>query len=412
MGAQRTDAWAKYLHESGYYPIIITRQWNDEQTDIVNKVVQNELSVEKKETHEVHRLPYRRSLRDKCSDIFWLKPLQKLLTLKELVLSNYFLSALPYDNFYRYAKKLLHEDDSISILIASGRPFHSFHIGHVLKKEFPSIHWIPDYRDEWTTRSTNNIQPFVNKKILALESRKEKKWTSNASFFISVSEHWIENISKLIGKPGKLVLNGYNTYDKLKTSEVNVDTKSSELKVLYVGSIYDYQDFSMVLEAAKRLNTEADIQIYFTFLGSYANEAERKSLEESMKGFNDFVQIKPKVKQLEVADHIEQSDVLFLTEYKNLKGCLPVKIFDYYNSEHPILLCPSDKDLMEEFIEKTQSGYIANSIEESKSILHRMISLKKAGKKLIGPRNIQNAYFYSREFQTKQLAKYLDELAD
>ena len=36
VGAQRTAAWAKYLHEYGYYPIIITRQWNEGQTDLVD----------------------------------------------------------------------------------------------------------------------------------------------------------------------------------------------------------------------------------------------------------------------------------------------------------------------------------------------------------------------------------------
>ena len=47
VGGQRTAAWAKYLHEYGYYPIIITRHWNEGQTDLVDKVKNNKLEIEK-----------------------------------------------------------------------------------------------------------------------------------------------------------------------------------------------------------------------------------------------------------------------------------------------------------------------------------------------------------------------------
>ena len=99
VGAQRTAAWAKYLHEFGYYPIIITRQWNNGQTDLIDKQENNKLAIEYNKTHEVHRLPYKRILRDKLSNFPLLKPLQKALTLKELIFSNWSIDSLPFANF-------------------------------------------------------------------------------------------------------------------------------------------------------------------------------------------------------------------------------------------------------------------------------------------------------------------------
>ena len=93
-------------------------------------------------------------------------------------------------------------------------------------------------------------------------------------------------------------------------------------------------------------------------------------------------------------------------------GALPVKTFDYFKTNKPILLCPSDNDLMENFIKETNSGYIANTVEECTAILEELIQLKKEGKPLIGPRNEENALFYSRKYQTKVLADALGQLPD
>jgi len=38
VGAARTEAWVKYLPENNLFPIIITRQWKHNQTDIVDDV--------------------------------------------------------------------------------------------------------------------------------------------------------------------------------------------------------------------------------------------------------------------------------------------------------------------------------------------------------------------------------------
>lgn len=409
VGAQRTASWAKYLHAHDFYPIIVTRQWNQNQTDLIDKVKNNELEIEYNSSHEVHRLPYKRSFRDRCSTIKWLKPVQKFLTLCELIASNYSIRALPYANFYTYCHRLIKENADISIVIASGRPFQSFAIGHQLKKDFPGIHWIPDYRDEWSTRGTNNTQSILQRKLTALESNSEKKWVSNASFFMSVSELCVNNIKSFTGVLGKIVLNGFDEMKDQVTEDVRRKNKS-KLNVLYVGSIYDYQDFIFILEALREINEKCNNNIILTFLGSYSNDRELNVLNKLTDRYRDFVDIMPKVKKEQVKKYIEQSDLLFLTEYKNLGGCLPVKIFDYFKSDKPILLCPSDDDLMEKFIKETNSGYITNSVEECKAILCKLIALKEEGEALIGPRNTEKAYFYSRKHQTQRLAEYLDEL--
>ncbi|NRA10934.1 MAG: hypothetical protein HRT57_03140, partial [Crocinitomicaceae bacterium] len=95
VGGERTAAWAKHLADNDIYPIIITRQWNDNQKDLTDHVLENDLQIEKFDHCEIIRLPFKKSLRDRLSKYPWLKPLQKALTLKELIFSNFFISSLP-----------------------------------------------------------------------------------------------------------------------------------------------------------------------------------------------------------------------------------------------------------------------------------------------------------------------------
>lgn len=399
VGAQRTAFWAENLHKQGYYPIVITRQWNENQTTLTEKVVNNELEVEKCDGYEVHRLPYKESLRDRLDRKGKYKLLQKALTLKEIVLSNFSIAALPYSNFYAYAKSLIQSDSEIGIVIASGRPFQSFAIGHQLKKDFPNIHWIPDYRDEWTTHLTITQHSFLR----FFEKKSELKWTSNSSLFIGTSSSWVNRISHYLYKPGKVVINGFVMPEK---SVEQIRNEGSVLDLIYAGSVYNNQSFDVFFESVGSIKNEVKV----TFIGIEHNQNKKKEIEQLAKQYELHVSFRDKCDSNTLKAYYSEADLLFLTELENHSDWLPVKLFDYFQTGKPILLCPSDNDVMGEFIRKTNSGYIANTVEECKQILKELLDKKQRGESIAFERNMEEAYFYSREYQTKKLAEILDSL--
>ncbi|SFT66575.1 hypothetical protein SAMN05216474_1645 [Lishizhenia tianjinensis] len=299
VGAQRTAYWAENLHKYGYYPIVITRQWNENQTTLTEKQNKNELVVEKHEGYEVHRLPYKESLRDKLDQSGKYPLLRRLLTLKEMILSNFFISALPFSNFYSYSKELLQNDEDIS-----------------------------------------------------------------------------------------------------------AERKSNQLCILYAGTLYAEQNVEILIEAVG--NFRSDIQL--KFIGIEINAREKDRVLMLSKKYNVDVVIESRKSAKLIHDDYCNADLLFITGFSNIKGYLPVKMFTNFQTGKPILLCPSDDDVMEEFIRKTNSGYIANSVDECKAILEELIAKKKRGESIQLERNTKEAYFYSREYQTKKLAKILDTL--
>ena len=65
--SQRINGWAKYLNEFGYYPTVITRNWenNIASPEDVLKSAGDSIVHNKEETYEVYYLPYKASFRDR-----------------------------------------------------------------------------------------------------------------------------------------------------------------------------------------------------------------------------------------------------------------------------------------------------------------------------------------------------------
>lgn len=398
VGGQRTAFWAKELHRFGYYPIIVTRVWNKAQTDLTDAIQDNELRVEKFDHYEVHYLPYKRTLRDKIANKQGFKYFQKALTLWELIMSNYSTSVIPYNNMLKYCDTLLSKED-IPAVIASGRPFQSFYFGYKLRQKH-DIKWIPDYRDEWNSHYREQSQGTLQKFIQKLETKSEKKWTSNADHFVSVSQLWVDRISALTNTNGSVVKNGFDAiYGDRKTS-------AAKLKILYAGTLYPYQDIEQVTEGIRSIDNP---NLEFYFIGSCFSPETHRYLKRLEQDDPERIHIVDKMPKSEFEQLIGEMDIGVLLPYQNLDGCLPVKIFDYYAHGLDLLLCPSDNDLMAKFIHDTKSGAVVASQEDLIKYLKDQLELINSGKKDV-ERDYSLGKKYHRLYQTEVLAKTLDSL--
>ena len=404
-------SWTKYLSSFGIYPIIVTRNWNDEQTDITGKVENNETRVEKFEGYEVHRVKYPYTLRDRCSKYTITKPIQKALTLYELIFSNYFLGAISYSNLYNYCDELLTDDKEIKCVMASARPFQSFAIGHRLKKKF-DIKWIPDYRDEWSTRASNIPTSRMGKFLHNLEKKSELKWTSNADAFITVSDHWRDNIATYNGREGFVVKNGFDASNNDLIQNSKGTKSANEIKIIYVGTLYPYQPIEQFIAAAMELKKKNTIQFSVTFIGTSPTENCDPRLQNLIADHKDLFTTMGRMKKDELLKLLPSYDLALATNYINLKGCIPVKLYDYFMFDLPTLLFPSDDDLMANFISSTNSGYVVNDSLEFDTLMSKLELEKRENNRITTNRNIEEGMKYSRKNQANILSNVLKKFID
>lgn len=412
VGAERIASFARHLHKFGVYPIIVTRNWNPNQTNTYEKIHENSIKHNIFDTHEEYYMPYHRSWRDRLFDRkgFLFSLLRRFLTAWELFVSSFWVSALPYRNLYIKSRELLTLNSDISVVIVSGSPFESFHFGYLLKKEFPHIHWIPGYRDEWTAFRRYPFNNLFESLIFKLNSYSEKKFTSNCSCFMSVSDDWVSRIGKFISKTGFTVMNGFEP--SLESSLRNL-SDNSKFVIAYSGSIYPNQAFEPIAKVLCELkefyHNKISIEIQF-----YGVQSEQ--LGNNIKSVFEIEKVKcaiyPRISISDLHKNLENADFMFVTKYGEFNGFIPVKVFDYYNLAKPILLFPSDYGEVERFISVTQSGIIAHTIPDCYNRLKDYIDNKISGKTNFNLQSRISQQFYTREHQASILASHLHNLKE
>jgi len=417
-GSFRIESWAKYLHEYGYYPIIVTRHWNNELTNW-QKFSESDLSPTSHEVHsnyEVYYTTYKPSLRDKIfakhgTSRFSL--FRKFLSAIEVLFQNYCNRVIPYRELYSQSKRVIEKEDDLKYLICSGSPFVLFKFAHKLSKRY-NIPWVADYRDDWSTSQWYQIPDqrdlyTQSKLIRSLEERSEKKWLKSATCFTTISPFYVDRISRFIGKPGHVVMNGYDDEGlPLKRQEDTTTTK--EFTIVFNGTLYYTQPIEAFLEILKEVITkfrkETKVMMLFPGLANDPNQVDR--VRESLQGFEEHYTITKRMSRAKVLDIQLKANLTLMLSHNDIKGVTSSKLFDYIGLEKTILLYPGDNDILESIINELGNGKVCKTESDALDFLDTSLRNHIGGSHTNPgiPKEIRNKF--TRKSQAKKLAEILD----
>jgi glycosyltransferase involved in cell wall biosynthesis len=403
VGAERVASWVKYLPEQGIYPIVVTRIWEKDQKDLIKIENKADKLVEKLNSAEIHRVSEKPGYRDILLKRNKASILRKMLSFIQLLCDNFVFTKSSYYPFFKESKTILEQNPDIQHIVISGTPFHSFAIGYKLKKIFPSINWYPDYRDQWTTHPYANSSGLLSSLLYHIEKKNERKWTSNCKNFITVSGNWKDNITAFIQKDGYVVKNGFD-FEIEKIHSKVIPQKTGRLVISYIGTLYPYQNIEDFIEVIQELILSKDLDLQLNFVGCEVLPKQKERIEKLTKTIAQHVQILPRIPKNELHEIYKQSDLLLVTRFESMKGWYPVKLFDYATTGIPILLFPSDQDVMEEFVLKTLTG---TSISDKSLLFDYLFNIfvTKENKKLnVNYSELSN---YTRSKQVQYLSKIL-----
>ena len=411
--SQRVGSWAKYLCDFGYYPTIITRNWDKliaSSEDVLTSSGED-IIHKKLDSHEVYVLPYLSSKRDlvyaKNKNKRHIQKLSKILTFKDLLLENYSNKAIPFPNLYNFSESLIKQNKDYVGVIISGNPYTQFKFGFDLRNKF-GVKWVADYRDEWNTSGVEEKIIKSRKIITTIQSKSEKKWLSNAECITSVSLYGTKKISKFVEKPGHVILNGYDGVEN--NSNIKVDPQ--EFNITYNGSLYPTQPIEIILRQIKKVidNVGVTIPIKINFPGLAFDKSQKKRVEKEMVGYERYIEITDRIPKQEVIEKQLKSDLLLMITHEGIKGIPSSKMYEYIGLKKQILLFPNDNDIVEETLNDVGLGIICNSTEDVSSNLLQLILTKQNKMDNTISCNDERVEFYSRKTQTGELAKLLDRV--
>lgn len=412
--SQRPLAWAKYLPEFGYEPVIVTRNWD---TPITTKA---DLSrdagasdcLEQKEGYTVWYMPYRGNLRDrllvKHGDRRF-SFLRKSLTFFELLLQNFYISHLPYCNIYTKAREILRENPGITKMIITANPFTTFHFGYLLKKEFARLQWIADYRDDWTTNEEIAERSFLETFIHRIEHISERKWVATASCITSVSDYYVSKISSLVNKPGHVILNGY-AEDAEDNNTFLADT--SRYIINFTGTLYPTQPIEIFLDAFKILKMKfaGRVNLVLQFPGLAYDKKQEMRVRNYLNGMQQDVYITKRMPKDEAMRWQRKANLMLMLGHKGLKGISSSKLYEYVGLRKKVLLVCNDHDIMESIVKNTGLGIICDTADEIVQSLtaevENFIRHPQAKVNYCEPA----VKMYSRKEQVRKLAEILQTL--
>lgn len=371
--AQRTRGWAEYLHQFGYYPIIITRNWENtiHGPDDMHHDSGKEIIHEVYDTHAVYYLPFRGNLRDRLYSKYGknqFNTVRKALSLMELVGHHFHTGFIPFANMHSFADQYLSNNPDIGQVIVSGNPFEIFRFGYLLQKKH-GISWIADYRDDWNTSEVNDSRGFIGRFLKKLEERSERKYMHTASCITSISPYYAQKIGAFNSRPAEVVLNGffpedYRNYQHLPLFDA--------FTVVYNGMLYPSQEIEVFLDGFKSFvnkhaNDRARIRLRFPGILFLKEVAAR--VASLMKGYEDVLEMTPRVPREQVLEIQAKAHVLLMVSHREAKGIPSSKIYEYIGLGKPVLVCPTDGDILEETFSGYNLGKIAGNAAEAEAHL-------------------------------------------
>lgn len=184
------------------------------------------------------------------------------------VRANYFIP----DARVSWNKKALPEiqkiitEEKIDFLITTGPPHSTHLLGLAIKKSFPTIKWIADFRDPWREVYYNNLFKRSKKADLK-DAQFEKEVIEKSDVILTVGPSMADLISNKTTNPTKVkyILNGFDA----SKMEGLTKHRHAEFTITHVGVWTLQQPFQEVADALDQLLKEhTDWKINFRLVGN------------------------------------------------------------------------------------------------------------------------------------------------
>ena len=275
-------------------------------------------------------------------------------------------------------------------------PFRGAYFLTELKKEFPNVQFIADFRDPWTSNRTSFGFDSLNQKNLKYEKEMEKEVVHAFDKVLSVSKEINDYlISTHQANPDKFYVlkNGFDIDDKAEP-----DGKSAKISIAFIGTFYVkakhlFDEFVQGISELELENPSWFDQMEFNFYGHKPIYFDAGMAKTTSIKHHGMLPLKEAAQQIANA----KACMLFLADDTNYS--FSTKFYEYVSNNKPVLLFAKAGG--------TSQFVVENNIGLSFTPGHIKEELSKALPKVIDGSLSFNSNFDTRAFELEQLTKDL-----
>lgn len=260
----------------------------------------------------------------------------------------------------RAARRIV-RDRCIDLVIITGAPHSDYLLAERLRRSFPQLPIVLDFRDEWLSTSFDvaSFQFSRSDRARRFAIKAEADAVKSATAVVAVTEVARREMhGRYPHEPEGKFIHIPNGFDatRLKMTKLSTRPRTS-VKVLatYVGSIYTSTEPSTLVQALETLPPEVKSRFKLRFIG----HIEAASYRRALLRLGEMVELKGYMPQHEALGAIEETDYALLISHDRLN--VSAKFYDYIGAGKPILACIHPDGDIRTMLEDLRAGWWADS---------------------------------------------------
>ncbi len=260
----------------------------------------------------------------------------------------------------RAARRIIAQRN-IDLVLITGSPYSNYLLAERLRKRFPKLAIVLDFRDEWLATAFDvaafQFSTSSHARQFAIKAEADAVASSNAVVMVTEAARR-EIHSRYPGDPDSKyhhIPNGFDATRIIKSAAPSGPHPGNKIVVTYVGSVYTSTEPGSFVEALKGLAPEIKARYTFRFIGHIEEPRYRDALLE----LGDMVELRGFMPQREALKLMDETDYVLLISHDRLN--VSAKFYDYVGAGKPILACVHPDGDIRVMLEDLRAGWWADS---------------------------------------------------
>jgi glycosyltransferase involved in cell wall biosynthesis len=305
------------------------------------------------------------------------------------------------------AEKII-RDRKIDVVVITVPPFSSVRLATRLRKLFPALPIVVDFRDEWLTTTINLVSFNNNARARMVAHKAEAEAVRDATAIVLVTEAARKELQRRYpGVPsGKFhcIPNGFDAALPAP-SEPATNPEEQKTVLTYIGTVYGSTDPRTFVQAVNGLPPEVRPKLRIRFIG----HIEAPAYREALVSLGDTVELKGFLPQAQALQAIQDTTYLLLITHDRIN--VAAKFYDYLGGGKPILGAVHPDGDVRRLLDETGAGWWANvdDVDAIRRILIEAVERQSTLTKVFRP-NQERIAAYHRKPLAQRYAALLREM--
>ena len=278
--------------------------------------------------------------------------------LQDLLLPDPQVTWLPV--LTRAARRIVQER-KIDLVLITGAPYSNYLLAERLRKSFPKLAIVLDFRDEWLSTSFEaaSFQFSRSERARSFAIQAEAGAVASATAVVAVTEAARREIrARYPHDPEskfQLIPNGFDSTRLRRPVSLPDPRPSGKIVVTYIGTVYTSTEPAMLVQALQSLPPEVKSCFKFRFIG----HIEEPRYHDALLQLGDMVELKGYLPQHEALAALNETDYVLLITHDRLN--ISAKFYDYIGAGKPILGCIHPQSDVRRLLEDLRAGWWVDS---------------------------------------------------